>query len=474
LKETIVTGEINNMELPIQFKERMIKLLGEEEFSQYEESFYAKRTYGLRVNTNKISTEEFEKISPFKLKKVPWISNGYFYDGDNNSPAKHPYYHAGLYYLQEPSAMTPAELLLVKEGDYVLDLCAAPGGKATELAAKLKGSGLLVANDISNSRAKGLLKNLELFGVSNMMVTNETPDRLLEVFENFFDKILIDAPCSGEGMFRKDPAIMKSWVKKGPEEFAKIQREIVTTAVRMLKPGGMLLYSTCTFAPEEDEGTISYLLDNFDDMEIVDLPLFEGFCSGRPQWLSESFTKYDSLTKAIRLFPHKMDCEGHFICLLRKKGDNTVSEFNVNKYKKIDNGDFFDFLSNVNKKFDTDRFVMYSDRIYMVPPGYERAKGLHFLRNGLLFGECKKNRFEPSQALAMNLTKSDYRNTIDLLLDDARVIKYLKGETIEVDDLTNYNDNGWYLVCVDGFTLGWGKLTSGTLKNKYHSGWRWM
>lgn len=462
------------MELPLEFKERMLGLLGEEEFLQYEKSFYNKRTYGLRVNTGKISTEEFEKISPYKLKKIPWISNGYFYDGEKDSPAKHPYYHAGLYYLQEPSAMTPASLLPVEEGDFVLDLCAAPGGKATELAARLKGSGLLVANDISNSRARGLLKNLELFGVSNMMVTNETPDRLLEVFGTFFDKILIDAPCSGEGMFRKDPAIMKSWEKKGPKEFAKIQREIVATAVKMLKPGGMLLYSTCTFAPEEDEGTISYLLDTFDNLEVEELPVFDGFCSGKPKWLPEEFTKYDSLSKAIRLFPHKLDGEGHFICLLKKKGCLPAYEENYDKFEKVEDEVFMQFMSNMNKKFDENKFVAFADRIYMVPTGYSSSKGLHFLRNGLLFGECKKKRFEPSQALAMNLRKEDYKNVIDLSVDDLRVIKYLKGETIDVRDLTNDSDKGWYLVCTDGFALGWGKLSSGILKNKYHFGWRWM
>lgn len=462
------------MDLPVEFRERMINLLGKDEFELYEKSFFSKRTYGLRVNTRKISTEQFEKISPFELKKIPWTSNGYFYDGENNSPAKHPYYHAGLYYLQEPSAMTPAELLPIEEGDYVLDLCAAPGGKATELASKLNGSGLLVANDISNSRAKGLLKNLELFGVDNMMVTNETPDRLLEVFGSFFDKILIDAPCSGEGMFRKDPAIMKSWIKKGPHEFAQIQRDIVKTSVKMLKPGGMILYSTCTFAPEEDEGTISYLLDEFDDMEVESLPFFDGFCHGRPEWLSEEFTRYEELTKAIRIFPHKMDGEGHFICLLKKKGEHIQNTDNIKKVNKIDNEDFINFLKIINRQFDFDKFVNYSDRIYMVPSGYERSGGLHFLRNGLLFGECKKNRFEPSQALAMSLKKAECSNVIDLSVDDVRVIKYLKGETIEVDDIAGANALGWYLVCVDGFSLGWGKLTKGTLKNKYHAGWRLM
>ncbi len=189
------------MQLPEKFTEKMKRLLGEE-FPEFLKSYDDDRMYGLRVNTSKISCEEFEKIAPFKIKKIPWVRNGYYYDG-NISPAKHPYYHAGLYYLQEPSAMTPADRLEIREYDAVLDLCAAPGGKATELGVKLGGGGVLVANDISSSRAKALLKNIELFGLTNPFVVSETPARLAEYFPEFFDRILLDAPCSGEGMFRK-------------------------------------------------------------------------------------------------------------------------------------------------------------------------------------------------------------------------------------------------------------------------------
>lgn len=464
------------MDLPVKFKERMLKLLGEEEFKAYEKSFQDERMYGLRVNTDKISLEEFETICPFEIRKIPWIRNGYFYDGTKVSPAKHPYYHAGLYYLQEPSAMTPANLLSVEPGDAVLDLCAAPGGKATELGVKLQGRGVLLANDISNSRAKGLLKNLELFGIPNMIVTNETPDRLLQCFEGFFDKILIDAPCSGEGMFRKDPAIMKSWVKKGPEEFAAIQREIVTTAVQMLKPGGVLLYSTCTFAPEENEGTILHLLKENPDLEVQKADWYEGFSKGRPQWLSEDCEGYEEqLENCIRIFPHKMNGEGHFIALLHKKG-NRISHSDITRQKRryFENEDFDEFLSILDMEWDKNCFEAYQDRVYYMPLGSDRPKKLHLLRNGLLMGECRKNRFEPSQALAMSLKAEQCRQTISLDKEDVRVIKYLKGETIEVDDIVRENASGWHLVCVDGYPLGWGKLIRGTLKNKYHAGWRWM
>ena len=246
------------MNLPILFEEKMRKLLGDE-FDNYIKCYDEKRLYGLRVNTKKISVEEFQKICPFEIWPIPWIENGFYYDGDKVQPAKHPYYFAGLYYLQEPSAMTPANRLPISPGDKVLDVCAAPGGKATELGAKLGGGGVLVANDISNSRAKGLLKNLEVFGIGNVLVISEEPGKLEGYFPEYFDKILIDAPCSGEGMFRKDKKMLKAWEEHGPEFFSKLQKSIVTQAARMLKPGGMMLYSTCTFDPRENEGTIAYL-----------------------------------------------------------------------------------------------------------------------------------------------------------------------------------------------------------------------
>ncbi|MCI8372304.1 MAG: SAM-dependent methyltransferase [Lachnospiraceae bacterium] len=477
------------MELPVQFRERMLRLLGDEAFCQYEESFKKERMYGLRVNTRKISVEEFIKISPFSIEKIPWIANGFYYDGTKDTPAKHPYYHAGLYYLQEPSAMTPASLLRAEPGDRVLDLCAAPGGKATELGVQLKGRGLLAANDISASRAKGLLKNLELFGIPNVMVTSETPEKLKTVYEGFFDKILIDAPCSGEGMFRKDPAIMKSWVKKGPAQYSVIQREITETALQMLKSGGICLYSTCTFAPEENEGTILYLLKNHPELEVLEAPAYQGFSTGRPEWLEEDCQGYEEqLQRCIRIWPYKMDGEGHFIALLHKKETagcskmtraSFIDESGLQKPKSRQavaavNKDLEEFLSILKVDWDESCFEFCQGRVYYVAHETQKMRGLHILRNGLLLGECRKNRFEPSQALAMFLTKEQCRQTISLDCGDIRVIKYLKGETIEVEDLVDEQASGWQLVCVSGYPLGWGKLVQGTLKNKYHQGWRWM
>lgn len=300
-------------QLPKAFLERMKAMLGEE-YEDFLKSYEAPRQFGLRINTLKISVEEFLKQSPFHLTKVPWTENGFYYE-EADRPARHPYYASGLYYLQEPSAMAPAAILPVAPGDYVLDLCAAPGGKATELGARLKGQGMLVANEISASRAKALLRNIELCGIKNSFITNEVPKNLARVMPEFFDKVLVDAPCSGEGMFRKDMDVAKTWDESRPEFFANLQREIVSNAISMLKPGGLMLYSTCTFAPIENEGTISYILENFPEMELLEIPAYEGFSEGNPEWGNGD----DTLKRCVRIFPHKMAGEGHFIALLKKK-----------------------------------------------------------------------------------------------------------------------------------------------------------
>lgn len=463
--------------LPNTFEEKMKALLGDE-YPEYLQCYDEPRHYGLRVNTAKISAAEFRKIAPWPLTPIPWISNGFYYDGEQYAPAKHPYYAAGLYYLQEPSAMTPADRLPISPGERVLDLCAAPGGKATELGAKLQGSGVLVANDISSSRAKGLLKNLELFGIKNMLVISEDPGKLSGYFPEYFDKILIDAPCSGEGMFRKDRKMVKAWAEHGPEYFSRLQRSIITQAASMLRPGGMLLYSTCTFDPLENEQTIEYLLEQCPEFTVCEMEEYEGFCPGRPEYTKNC---REDFRKTVRIFPHKMQGEGHYLALLKKNGTKVPQE----NRKKSKSGDYLctrkklpegfeQFLDEITWDIDKNRLDFREERVYYMPEGLPALNGVHFLRSGLLLGELKKNRFEPSQALAMCLKKEEYPRILDFSASDVRVMKYLKGETLEVEDLAASKEKGWYLVCVDGFPLGFGKLANQTLKNKYLPGWRWM
>ena len=462
------------IKLPEKFENKMKELL-QDEYDDYLQCYDEPRYYGLRVNTNKISVEDFLKIAPWPLTPVPWIPNGFYYDGDKIQPSKHPYYFAGLCYLQEPSAMTPASRIPVEPGERVLDVCAAPGGKATELGAKLKGEGVLIANDISNSRARGLLKNLELFGIGNMMVISEEPGKLVEYFPEYFDKILIDAPCSGEGMFRKDKKMVKAWEEHGPEFFSKLQRSIITQAAAMLKPGGMILYSTCTFDPLENEKTVEYLLETCPEFKICDMEGYEGFCEGIPKYVEDHSEEY---RKTVRIFPHKMQGEGHYLALVKKGDDNT--ERKNEKTAKPKSGakklpeELEQFLKELAWDIDKSRLDIREERVYYMPENLPMLKGVRFLRSGLLLGEVKKNRFEPSQALAMCLKKEEYPRILDLPVSDDRVIKYLKGETLDVEDITSRKEKGWYLVCVDGYPLGFGKLANQTLKNKYLPGWRWM
>ncbi len=459
------------MNLPIKFEEKMKALLGEE-FSDYIKCYDEPRFYGLRVNTKKISVEKFKEICPFEIRPIPWIENGFYYDGDKVQPAKHPYYFAGLYYLQEPSAMTPANRLPIEPGDKVLDVCAAPGGKATELGAKLKGEGVLIANDISNSRAKGLLKNIEIFGVGNVLVLSEEPGKLEEYFPEYFDKILIDAPCSGEGLFRKDKKMVKAWEEHGPSFFAKIQRSIVTQAARMLKPGGMILYSTCTFDAEENEGTIEYLLNEYPEFFLKDIVSYDGFAEGKPE-VTEG--KSEEFRKTVRIWPHKMHGEGHYLALLQK-GEKKEENRPLKKQKRGKKvpTELEEFFRDVSWEMDWSRLEIHGERVYYMPEGLPDVKGIRFLRTGLYLGDVKKNRFEPTQAFAMCLKKEEYAHTISLPVDDDRVIKYLKGETLEVDDLVSPKEKGWQLICIEDYPLGWGKLSNGTLKNKYLPGWRWQ
>lgn len=468
-------------DLPQSFLDSMKEILGED-YEAFLTGFDGQRQYGLRVNTLKMNLEEFERIAPFHLKKVPWISNGYFYNAED-VPAKHPFYSAGLYYLQEPSAMTPASRLKVQPGERVLDLCAAPGGKATELGAALQGEGLLVANDINTARAKALLRNLELFGISNSFVTNEPPHVLAERFPEFFHKIMVDAPCSGEGMFRKNPAVADSWKEKGPEYFSKLQREIIVQAADMLLPGGMMFYSTCTFSPLENEKTITHLLKERPDMEVVPMEDYENFAEGLTSYKDEAFDESCKLCR--RIWPHKMSGEGHFMALLHKKNgvqqqvQQTVSQSSIwwekckglNKEQKAAAEDFF---SHVNIAYDEKRIDVRGDNLYYLPAPKYDGRGLHFLRNGLFMGEFKKKRFEPSQPFALALHAQDFDQVLDFPADDERLSRYLRGETLDVSDLLagEKKRKGWQLVMVAGHPLGFGKLVNNNLKNKYPAGWR--
>ncbi|MEZ0116495.1 UNVERIFIED_ORG: NOL1/NOP2/sun family putative RNA methylase [Heyndrickxia coagulans] len=456
------------MELPETFMEKMGQLLGKEAddfFRSYEEP----RASGLRLNPAKVSETEWHAHNPFHLEKIPFAS-GYYFDEEKDKPGKHPYHAAGLYYIQEPSAMFIAGQLGLEKGDKVLDLCAAPGGKSTQIASGIGENGFLLANEIHPKRVRALSENIERLGFSNTVVTNETPEKLSRHFENYFDKILVDAPCSGEGMFRKDPEAARFWSQEHVEACAQKQRAILEHAWKMLKPGGTLVYSTCTFSPEENEQTIEAFLARHEDMALVPIPHEHGVGPGKPEWATE---KRKDLSNAARLWPHRLKGEGHFAAKMRKHPGETGQTVPLEKTVKLSKQqekDWTTFAENTLQHFDPGRrsFFLYKDELFLLPFNCPQLKGLRLVRCGLHLGAFKKNRFEPNHALALSLKAGQCKHRMDLSAGSSECIRYLKGETLPGTS----ENRGWVLITVDGFPLGWSKEAGGILKNFYPKGLR--
>ena len=467
---------IQEKDLPKSYVDAMKELL-EGDYDAYVKSLDEKPYVGIRTNLLKLTKEKLKEILDRDFKEIPWVKEGFYFEEEKGvlttpslsniekikSISKNPYYFAGLYYIQEPSAMTPAMVAGIKPGDKVLDLCAAPGGKSTQAASYLQGEGLLVSNDFSASRVKALQKNIEVSGIDNVLITNEDPKNLSKVYIEYFDKIIVDAPCSGEGMFRRDSAVFRAYLGRGPEFFTGLQVSILNEAAKMLKPGGTLVYSTCTYSKVEDEGSLSEFLENHPDFNIDKI---------KPDF---GFEESKILPGTIRLFPHKIKGEGHFVARLKKddraveKNENKTKDKKKRKLPKLPE-ELLEFLGKIKRDWDYERIFINKDYAYYLPKDALIDKSLHYIRTGLLLGEIKKNRFEPFQALAMNIKFDEWENPLNLSVTDERVIKYLKGETIEADD----EYMGIRLVCVDGFSLGFVKQNKKSCKNKYYQGWRWM
>ncbi|MBQ6129881.1 MAG: RsmF rRNA methyltransferase first C-terminal domain-containing protein [Lachnospiraceae bacterium] len=455
------------MILPGSFTSLMKDLLGAE-YDDFIASFDEKPLSALRVNTSKVTVSQFEKIAPYPIQKIPFISDGYYID-DTDAWSKHPYYFAGLYYLQEPSAMLPADIFPAEPGDVILDLCAAPGGKATKLATK--DIGLLVANDISYSRTLPLVKNLEHFGTGNYLVTASTPENLYDMYGCSFDGILVDAPCSGEGMFRKDRSLIASYEKKGSAEYPDVQKQILENAYKMLKAGGHILYSTCTYSDKENEQVILSFLKAHQDMKTVTVDKGDVF--------SGAYAGYEDLD-VYHLFPHRAKGEGHFIALLKKDGirqnssDNIANDDNVAYPAIMD--DFFDRLSPdfAEKLKQTDHIIADDGYVYLL---CDRAKEyirphVRYVRTGTVIGKIRKDSFIPSTAFALSLCSRDFDNVISYDATSPDVIRYLKGETIIPDDNMAQNlKKGLVLICVSSYPLGFGKYDGKKIKNMYEKGW---
>ncbi len=455
-------------------------------------------TPALRINRNKYIVQSGEgggTLLECIKGQVPWAEQGFYYDADSElRPGKHPYHDAGAYYIQEASAMITASLCPPRAQDKVLDLCAAPGGKTTQLAAYLGNTGLLVANEINPQRAVILSQNVERMGISNAVVTNHAPAELEKYFLDFFDKIVVDAPCSGEGMFRKEEQALTMWSQENVDLCAQRQKEILESAAKMLAAGGYLTYSTCTFAPEENEGVILSFLLSHPEFEVVETEnpavrkcLEDGVLDrGRAEWVSDSDKYSDQIAKTVRVFPHHADGEGHFAALLRKspnaaaqvvkpkakdkkKGsgvnsrDKDTSKLDPQKAYEL----YRQFIKNVTDQEIEGVPLVFGDQLYLCPKEMVADKdGMRILRCGLHLGNIiKGERFEPSHTLALALDVNEAKNVFSVNYDSARV--YLHGDTLPCAD-----ESGWYLVTLDGFALGWGKASGGMMKNHYPKGLR--
>ncbi len=427
--------------LPQAFLERMEKQLGEE-FPAYMQSLERPRAVALRFNPLKREKPEL----PFVKEPVPWEKMGYYYDPQSR-PGLHPYHEAGVYYLQEASAMSAVALLDPQPGEKICDLCAAPGGKSTQIAGKLMGEGFLLCNEINPSRAKILSRNIERMGVSNALVTNEHPQTLAKKYAGYFDRVLIDAPCSGEGMFRKEEAAITDWSPETVLMCARRQAEILESGAALVRPGGRLVYSTCTFAPEENEETVLQFLEKHPEFcpESVDAPWFTPVGEGM-----------------FRLLPHKLLGEGHFVAVLHKK-EGVPEEVRLQEGEK-EPKQWTDFARALDITLPEGKLLTFGQSLFWSPEAMPEIRGVKVLRPGLELGQLKKDRFEPAHALALWLQDAAVKENYPA--NSEKIAAWLHGDVI------SSNQKGWCLVTVDSFSIGWGKGDGKVLKNHYPKGLR--
>ena len=426
---------------PEAFLNRMKQQLGEE-YPAFLESLERPRAVALRFNPLKGEAPRL----PFVKDPVPWETAGYYYDPAAR-PGLHPYHEAGVYYLQEASAMAPVTLLDPQPGERICDLCAAPGGKSTQIAGRLAGEGFLLCNEINPKRAKILSRNIERMGIANALVTNEHPGTLAERYAGLFDRVLIDAPCSGEGMFRKEEAAVTDWSEETVAMCARRQAEILHSGARLVRPGGRLVYSTCTFAPQENEEAVAQFLQTHPEFvpENVEAPWFAPGENG-----------------SFRLWPHKLLGEGHFAAVLRRM-DGDESDAASQPGEKLP-PQWLEFARQTEITLPRGKAVLFGQSLYWAPEELPALRGVKVLRPGLELGQVKKDRFEPSHALALWLKTA--RNTWNLQPDGNEVKRYMHGETLAAPI------KGWCLVTVGGYAIGWGKGDGNVLKNHYPKGLR--
>ena len=447
-------------QLPIDFTNRMKVLLGDE-YDAYIKAVNEPAVKAFRVNTSKISIDDFEKINPFGKDKISYVDGGYYLNFEK--VGNHPFHHAGMIYVQEPAAMAPAECVDIEPDAYVLDMCAAPGGKSTQIKNKLGDNGLLVSNEIIPSRCKILTGNIERLGLKNCVTTCMDTSRLAKFFPDTFDVIMVDAPCSGEGMFRKEQIAIDEWSQENVNKCASRQAEILENAVKCLKSGGTIIYATYTFSLEENEMTVDSFLKSHPDFEII--PVTE-----RVQKATSDGIKFDGCTCenigfSRRFYPHKNAGEGQFMAVLRHNGEKTpYIKFIKKQTSKIDSV-LIKFLNDTLNDYNKEDIYLYGDTPVFFGGDIEIKKGTAFMC-GVTIGEIKKNYVLPHHQFFMAYG-SGFKRKIDLAPDSDDIQKYLRGEEIKTDC-----PNGWAAVTVCGVAVGGAKVSNGVAKNHYPKGLR--
>ncbi|MCO6450308.1 MAG: RsmF rRNA methyltransferase first C-terminal domain-containing protein [Caldilineales bacterium] len=456
--------------LPERFEIRMRTLLGDEADAFFAALAESPRV-GLRVNLLKVRAEDFAGLTGWPFEPVPWCDEGYVIPGaDEARPGRHPYHAAGLYYLQDPSAMAAAVLLDPQPGELALDLAAAPGGKATHIASRMRGRGLLVANDVVRNRTAALVENFERSGIANALVMSSQPADLAAQWPGQFDRVLVDAPCSGEGMFRKAEAARQEWNEAHVQGCATRQSAILDDAAVLVRPGGRMVYATCTFAPEENEAVIAAFLRQHPDFALRQPPSFPGFDPGRPDWISPDLARGLPLERCVRIWPHRSVGEGHFFAVLDRQGDQEAPDPDVGRGRlPRDATALFETFWHETLALDLPEYgwQQYGEWLHWLPVDPEWWGTQRPLRAGLRVGKLAKGRFEPHHALALWLQPDKVLQWLDLRSDSAELAAYLRGET-----LLSSGPDGWTLTTVDGFSLGWGKRVQGVVKNHYPRGLR--
>lgn len=451
------------MNIPCEFFDRMEKFfnINKNILTKY----YNEKPYkGIRINTLKASNNILLKLK-YDIKKTPFDINSYYILSDESGLGKHPYHHAGAYYLQEPSASSAVCAMNIQPGEKILDLCAAPGGKSTQIAAYLNGKGLLWSNEYIKNRTQALLSNIERIGIRNAVISSIHPDILCNKLQGYFDKVLVDAPCSGEGMFRKEPQAILNWSIENINTCARRQLEILNSAAKAVKENGILVYSTCTFAPEENEICIDKFLTNNKNFELISCDLNFG-----RQGYTKFSDKYDmSLTR--RILPLDGG-EGHFIAVMKRIAPNycSIAEYNYKNSKK-DNIDKYNAEKLYNELFSnkiTGTLAVFQDKIRLLPYNLPDLTGLGVVKAGVDFAEIKNNRIEPCHGIYMSAKPDEIYNYINLSCDDKRIYAFLRGEQIDIEQC----NNGYCAVLVDNITVGFGKYSNGVLKNRYPKGLR--